>query len=396
MISVVGVSDGPAAAGLASLARADVVVGGPRLLDQVRALCAPGVRELPIGGDLEVALDAIEASRDAGAALCVVASGDPGWFGIVRALATRFGPAALEVHPAPSSVSLAFARLGLPWDDAVVASAHGRPAAEAARLATRAPKAAVLTAPDAGPGEIGRLLVELGATHEHAAVCENIGRADERVTVTDLTGLASGRWSPLAVVTLWSGTGVPVAKAPAWGLPETSFAHRGAMITKSEVRALVVGLLALPDPGAGSATLWDVGAGSASVSVECLRVAPWVEAIAVERDPEAAESCRENARRHQVALRVREAEAPFCFDDLPAPDRVFVGGGGVDVVRAAHARLRPGGVIVATFAALDRAAAAADLLGNLTQLAASRGRQLPDGGWRLEAANPTFVTWGNR
>lgn len=396
MIGVVGISDGPAAAGRALLARADVVVGGPRLLDDVRAVCRPEARHIPIGADIDVTLDAIGSARAAGDAVCVVASGDPGWFGIVRALAARFGPAELDVHPAPSSVSLAFARLGLPWDDAVVASAHGRPAADAARVAARSPKAAVLTAPDAGPGEIGRLLVELGATHEHAAVCEHLGRDGERVTLTDLSGLATGEWSPLAVVALWSGTGVAAAKSPAWGLPETSFAHRGAMITKSEVRALVVGLLALPEPGSRGTTLWDVGAGSASVSVECLRVAPWIEAVAVERDPEAAASCRENARRHQVALCVREAQAPSCFEDLPAPDRVFVGGGGVEVVRAAHERLRPGGVIVATFAALDRAAAAADLLGNLTQLAVSRGRRLPDGGWRLEAANPTFVTWGTR
>ena len=173
-------------------------------------------------------------------------------------------------------------------------------------------------------------------------------------------------------------------------------AYPGARVTTLPSALDIRRPIALPDPGAASATLWDVGAGSASVSVECLRVAPWVKAIAVERDPEAAESCRENARSHQVALRVCEAEAPSCFDALPAPNRVFVGGGGVEVVRAARERLRPGGVIVATFAALDRAAAAADLLGNLTQLAASRGRRLPDGGWRLEAANPTVVTWGNR
>ena len=83
--------------------------------------------------------------------VCVLASGDPGFFGIVRPLAERFGPRALDVHPAPSSVALAFARLGLPWDDAVVVSAHGRPLEEAADAAAAAGKAAVLVSPDAPP-----------------------------------------------------------------------------------------------------------------------------------------------------------------------------------------------------------------------------------------------------
>ena len=343
---------------------------------------------------MTAAIDRIAAAHAAGERVCVVASGDPGWFGIVRALAERFGSAELDVHPAPSSVALAFARLGLPWDDSVVASAHGRPAAAAARLAAHAWKAAILTAPDATPSEIGRLLLELGASHEHAAVCEHLGGPDERVTITDVAGLAAGEWTSVSVVVLWSGSGLARGKSLGWGLPEAAFTHRAAMITKSEVRAIVVGLLDLPSAASGDAVLWDVGAGSASVAIECARVAPWLDAIAVERDQDAAESCRTNARRHQIGLRVCEGEAPSCLDGLPSPDRVFVGGGGIDVLRAARDRLRPGGVIVATFAAIDRAATAADLLGNLTQVAASRGRRLPDGGWRLESANPTFVAWG--
>ena len=396
MISVVGVADGPAASGRGLLATADVVAGGARLLAQVATDRSPTAREITIGGDLERALDEISSAHQTGAHVCVVASGDPGWFGIVRTLAERFGSAMLSVHPAPSAVALAFARLGLPWDDAVIASAHGRPAAAAARLAVRAWKAAVLTSPDATPAHIGRLLRDLGSTHEHVAVCENLGLEDERVSVTDIDGLAEGDWGPLAVVVVWSGHGLARDKSLGWGLPEAAFVHRAAMITKSEVRALVVGLLDLPSAASGDAVLWDVGAGSASVAIECARVAPWIEAIAVERDRDAAESCRTNAQRHQIGLQVYEGDAPGCLAGLPDPDRVFVGGGGVDVLRAAHDRLRPGGVSVATFAALDRAAAAADLLGNLTQVAASRGRRLPDGGWRLEAANPTFVAWGRR
>jgi precorrin-6Y C5,15-methyltransferase (decarboxylating) len=86
--------------------------------------------------------------------------------------------------------------------------------------------------------------------------------------------------------------------------------------------------------------------------------------------------------------------APSALAGLPDPDRAFVGGGGLDVLDAVIARLRPGGQVVATFAAMDRAAAAADRRGPLVQMASGRGARLPDGGWRLAAENPVFVVWG--
>src|SRR5439155_21078671 len=125
---------------------ARLVVGGRRHLDEL------GVEGLAIGGDISAVLDAIAAAEGD---VCVLASGDPGFFGIVRPLAARFGADMLEVHPAPSSVSLAFARLGIPWDDAVFVSAHGR-ALDASRLGGR--KIAVLTSLDNPPEMVGQLL----------------------------------------------------------------------------------------------------------------------------------------------------------------------------------------------------------------------------------------------
>src|SRR5680860_1899633 len=99
--------------------------------------------------------DRIAAHDDAGEAVCVLASGDPGFFGIVRMLDERFGADRLAVHPAPSSVALAFAAMGRTWDDAVIASAHGRPLPPAVRAVLHAPKAAVLTSPDNPPEAVG-------------------------------------------------------------------------------------------------------------------------------------------------------------------------------------------------------------------------------------------------
>ena len=368
-----------------ALEGADLLVGGARHLD----LVAPGAgrRRLTITGDIGAALDQVAAESGR---VCVLASGDPGFFGIVRALAERFPPPLIEVHPAPSSVSLAFARLGLPWDDAVVVSAHGRPLAEAVRRAATAPKAAVLTAPDARADDVGRELLRLGARHRRVAVCSRLGEGGEAVVETDLAGLAAGAWDSLSVVVLLDGP--PVAPAPvvAWGLPDGRYDHREGMVTKAEVRAVALGKLSLPAAG----VLWDVGAGSGSVSVECARLAPGLRVVAVERRPDDAARARANAASAGVAVEVVEGEAPGCLEPLPDPDRVFVGGGGLACLDAALARLRPGGRVVATYAALDRAAAAFDRLGHLVELGVSRGRPLPGGGVRLAAENPVFVAWG--
>jgi len=368
---------------------AALVVGAPHHLSAVDTGAA---RRQTIGRFVE-ALDAIEAQPGT---VAVLASGDPGFFGIVRALATRLTRLGsnLEVHPAPSFVSLAFGRVGLPWDDATVVSTLGRSLKEAVAVAARAAKAAVFSSRDAPPQAIGRALVAAGASHEHVAVCSRLGGCEETVTRTDLAGLASGNFDPRSVVVLWSGEGLSCEPTLAYGRPEARFAHRGGLITKSTTRAVVIAKLALPAPGATAPVLWDVGAGSGSVAIECALLAPWMDVLAVERDPAAAQTVRDNARAHGVAVRVFENEAPGGLSPLPDPDRVFVGGGGVPVVEAVLGRLRPGGVMVATFAALERAAAAAELLGNMTLVAASHGRRLDGGGWRLVPDNPVFVCWG--
>ena len=380
-ISVVGMGS----AGVAErVAAADLVVGGRRHLDAVGA----NGRSVAIGGDLTPALDAIAATDGP---VCVLASGDPGFFGVVRALAERFGPDALDVHPAPSSVSLAFARLGLPWDDAVVVSAHGRPVAAAVREAAGAAKAAVLTSPDAPPEAVGRELLALGS-RQRAVVCSRLGLDGERVEAMDLAALAGGRWDPCSVVVLLApgSAGIAREKVLAWGRPEGGFAHRRGLVTKAEVRAVALGKLGVPAAG----VLWDVGAGSGSVAVEAALLAPGLRVIAVEHDPEACGQVHGNALAHGVAVEVVEGRAPAALAGLPDPDRAFVGGGGLDVLDEVLARLRPGGRVVATYAALDRAAGAADRLGHLCQVSVSRGERLPDGGLRLAAANPVFVAWG--
>lgn len=380
-IVVVGVIDPEALSKAArhAIETADLVVGGRRHLD---ALAPAG---MVIGGDVPAVLDAIAAEPGV---VCVVASGDPGFFGVVRPLAERFGPDRVEVHPAPSSVAVAFARLGLPWDDAIVVSAHGRVLADAVTSAA-GPKVAVLTSPGNSPEALGRALLDAGVDERSVIVCSRLGRDDEVIEHTDMAGLAAGGWDPLSVVVLLTGDGVG-PKSLAWGLPDAAFEHRAGMVTKAEVRAVVLGKLDLPATG----VVWDVGAGSGSVAIEIARVRPGLRVIAVERRADDTARIRANAVAHAVAVDVVEGEAPGCLDGLPDPDRVFVGGGGLDVLDAVLQRAPRR--VVATYAAVDRAATAADRLGEVVQVGLARGERLPDGGWRLAAENPVFVVWGDR
>jgi precorrin-6Y C5,15-methyltransferase (decarboxylating) CbiT subunit len=189
--------------------------------------------------------------------------------------------------------------------------------------------------------------------------------------------------------------GAGAAAGDGWALGEEEFDSRDAVITKAEVRALALARLA-PAPGT---LVWDVGAGSGSVAVECARFGAAV--IAVERDPLRCERIRANAEHHAVDIRVVPGEAPGALAGLPRPDAVFIGGGGpavVEAVATAAPELRPARIVVAlaaveragaTHAALTRAGYAAD--GTLLQ--AARFAPLPGDVHRLAATNPVFVVW---
>jgi precorrin-6Y C5,15-methyltransferase (decarboxylating) len=393
MITVIGLDGSPLSPQAAeALAGATLVVGGRRHLDA--APVPAGVRTIVLGG-LAGALQAL-AGHPGDAA--VLASGDPGFFGIVRALRERH----LEcvVLPAASSVTLAFARAGLSWDDALVVSAHGRDLRPAVNACRAHPKVAVLTAPGAGPAELGAALAGLP---RHLVVAERLGGTAERVTTCSPADAAGRTWGePNLVVVLHRarldsprGWSWPRAAAPdGWALGEEGFDHRDSMVTKAEVRALALARLG---PRLGT-LVWDVGAGSGSVGVECARFGAAV--VAVERDPRQCHRITANAARHGVDIQVVPGAAPGALDGLPAADAAFVGGGGLDVVAAVAARV-PARVVVA-LAAVDRvgptraALAGAGYAVDGVLLQASRLAPLPGDAHRLAATNPVFLLWAQR
>lgn len=374
----------------AALRSADLLVGAARQHADLVHAQLPG-EPVELWGKLDELVDLCAERSSRGEQVCVLAAGDPGFFGIVRILAARLGAEALEVHPAPSSVALAFARASMPWDDAVVATCHGRPLESSVQAVLEHPKVAVLVSRDNTPEMLGRALVDARCDDRNVWVCSHLGEADEAVHRTDLIGLAAGSFDPLSVLLLVAPDAeVAPTAGTGWGRDHASFEHRAGLITKAEVRAVVLGKLDLPISG----VLWDVGAGSGSVAVEAARLAPALRVFAVERDAEACEQIRRNARG--TTVRVVQGDAPAALDDLPDPDRVFVGGGGIDVLDAVLERARRGATVVATYAVLDAAVAAADRLGSLVQVQLSRGVPLgPDRRLRLAAENPVFVVWGN-
>ncbi|CAN5910945.1 hypothetical protein BH23ACT2_BH23ACT2_26970 [soil metagenome] len=403
---------------LAALTSASRVIGGADQLRSVNDLLAEGAETFELAGGLG-ALDALDEealddtargdrshgdttlddptlgdpASDIGGPRCVLASGDPGFCGIVRTLTARLPHVPLAIHPAPSSVSMAFARLGLAWDRAVVASCHAGDASRAAAEVAGAPVAAVLCGPSAPPEALGRALGVLGAHHRLVAVASRLAEPNERVTrLGSIDELAAGSFDHRSVVVLAHPDPSPVApRGRTGGRPIDAFVHRAGMITKPEVRSMVLGRLDLPDHG----VLWDVGAGSGSVAVEAALAAPGLRVVAVERDPDAAAAITANAVLAGALVEVVTGAAPEALGALPAPHRVFVGGGGLAVLDAAIDAARPGARVVASYAALDRALTARDRLGSLVQVSVDVARDLPDGGVRFVADNPVFVAWGD-
>ncbi len=392
-VTVIGCDGrGPSPEAAAALAAAELVVGAPRHLD---AGDIPDRAERLELKRLDDALDAIVARASSGQ-VAVLASGDPGFFGIVRALRARgIRPA---VFPALSSVALAFARLGLDWDDALVTTAHGRDPRRALAAALAHRKVAILTA----PGTAHEIGTELLAAGRKVYIAERLGTPTERVT--DLSAAphrASAEPNVLISVDPRTPEAGPRwlaghAGAPdRWALPEDEFENRDSMITKAEVRALVLARLG-PAPGR---TIWDVGAGSGSVAVECARFGAYV--IAVEADQAQCDRIRKNAADHGVYLRVQQGRAPGALTGLPQADALFVGGGDRAVLEAAVRAASPTSVVV-TLAAVQRVGETSDLLTDLgyrpagVQLQASRLAPLPGGSLRLAAANPVFVLSGEK
>lgn len=200
---VLGILDGGAAsltpAALAVVQRAEVLVGGTRHLGFFPQVAAERV---PIKGDLEAVLGAVAAAYAAGKRVVVLASGDPLFYGIGARVVHLLGREHVRVIPNVSAMQLAFAAIGEPWEDAVLASVHGRPMEAVVDLVRRSPKIALFTDQDHSPPALARLLLAEGVPDRVAYVCENLGGPAQRVVPTRLSQLPTQTFAPLNVLVL--------------------------------------------------------------------------------------------------------------------------------------------------------------------------------------------------
>ncbi|MCA9241164.1 MAG: precorrin-6y C5,15-methyltransferase (decarboxylating) subunit CbiE, partial [Planctomycetales bacterium] len=304
----------------------------------------------------------------------VLIFGDPMFYGLARYVTEKIGKDRLEVVPHVSSMQLAFARVMESWDEAYLTDLSNRPLASVVERIRTAQKVGLFTSPDNNPAVVAKALLDKGIDYFHAYVCENLGARDERVTRGSLAEIADQQFGPLNVMILVRHAGSPDRPRDAvgrrlFGNPDQAFLHsqpKQGLATSAEVRALA---LAQMDIAPGS-IVWDIGAGSGSVSVEAAQLAQDGAAYAIEMDPEDHGLIKQNAQRFGVANLIAVlGKAPEALADLPDPDAVFIAGGGREVERisrAAYDRLRPGGRIVVNLLAVTNLPELYESLNSLT------------------------------
>lgn len=403
-VAVIGIGDDGigslSAAARSVVEQAEILFGGERHLDFFPGLAAERV---VVKSNLKEVAEII--SRNLGKRrMVVLASGDPLFYGIGKYLLSRLGKERISVLPNLSSMQLAFARIKESWEDAVLVSVHAKPVEEIVDRIRDAKQVGLFTDDQNTPGRIAQVLMAHGINGFQAFVCENLGGEDERIVEAELRDLPGRTFAPLNVLLLIQPEYRPeTAAGPrSWslGVPDVDFHQRmpqKGLITKMEVRVVSLARMRLRK----DSSVWDIGAGCGSVSIEAAFLAPDGHVAAIEKNAEDCEIIRRNLASFSVRnVTVVHGMAPECLGDATDdPDAVFVGGSGGSmkpIIRESLRRLRPGGALVANVATLEnlhetiRECRESGRVPDITSVQIARSRPLLDL-TRLEALNPVFV-----
>ena len=397
-VSLVGMGPGSPAlltrAATAALARAELFIGAPRLLEPYRQGAVP-CREAVLARDILAALEQSGAENAA-----VLLSGDTGFYSGAKGLRPLLLEAGMEVETFPGVSSLQYlcAKIGTPWEDIHPASAHGRACAPA-ELVARHGRVFFLTGEtgDQTPRALCTALEQAGWGKARAWVGSRLSYPNEEIFSGRVEEFSRRDFPPLSVLLVQGEPACPPAGT--FGIPDSGFVRGQVPMTKEEVRAAALSKLRVAPGG----TYWDVGAGTGSVSVAISALARDGRVLAVERDPEACGLILENAARFGAGnLTLVQGEAPAALGDLPAPDGVFVGGSGgslEDILKTALEKNPCVRVVVAavTLETLSRGAALLDALPfagvEVSQITVARAREL--GRYHLMTGqNPVFLLSG--
>ena len=379
--------------------KADTLVGGKRLLDLFKESRA---RQKVIGKDVDGVIRFVKNERKK-KRVVVLASGDPMFYGIGRRMLDAIGAKNTLIYPNISSIAAAFARIKEPWDDVFVISLHGRENESGLFKALEENnKIAVFTDPKNNPARLAARLLENQFFNYQICVLEALGSKSEKVNWYTLAEAAKKTFAdPNMVVLKRSPNPAEDQKRLFLGAPDSWYDHHRGLITKSEIRAITLSKLHL----AADHILWDLGAGSGSVSMEASLIIKNGKIFAVEKNSDRVEHIKNNKKRFGIGnLKVIQAELPQGLAKLPHHDRIFIGGGGrqlKSIITAATQYLKPKGVMVINTVLIPNVEAARETLEKqdfsteIIQVQINRSRQMP---WaaRMEAMNPVWIITGMR
>ncbi len=327
----------------------------------------------------------------------VLASGDPLFFGVGRYLLRNLPEDLIEFLPNVTSVQYAFAKIREPWDDAVFVSVHGRELKDVVDRIVANDKAAVLTDEVNTPAMIGHELLSRRRSGYKAYLCENLGTADEKIRITDVKGLLDLEAASLNVLLLIKEYEDDAQQyVPTLGIPDDEFVSIKKLMTREEVRVVTLAKLKLRH----DMCFWDVGAGSGSICIEADQLLPNGRIFAIERNQESCRFIKENLEKFNTRnVMLIEGDAPACLEELPDPDRVFIGGSGGrlwEILDAADQRLASGGRIVLNAITLDTLTAANEFFGNagyqVEVVTVNIARTRPHSNYKMfEAYDPVYI-----
>lgn len=377
--------------GLAALRQADLILGARRLLAVLPAGCTEN-RAAAYRPD-EVA-ELLQTSGAENAVL--VYSGDTGFYSGASSMMEKLEALGVRarVLPGLSSIQLLAAALGRPWQGWNLVSAHGRTCDPVAECMQGRPTF-FLTGGSEDPATLCAQLAAEGFGDVQGVVGQCLGTPEEKLFRGSVKELAAGRFNSLSVLLVDAAEVLP-RRAP--GLPDEAFERGDVPMTKQEVRAAVLAKLAVRPED----ILWDVGAGTGSVSVELALAAPRGRVYAVECRPEGCALIKANREKFRTRnLVLVEGLAPAALSDLPVPDAVFIGGSKGSLAAIVDAALdkNPDARICVSAIALESLSAAVAALTakgrtvQVSQIAISRARAV--GGLHLMMAqNPIYLITG--
>ncbi len=413
---IVGVLDD----GIASLSanallhiqNAQMIIGARRTLEIFQNQIAPTTEQRPLSGALSQVPEWIRAAQSDGLRVVVLATGDPLCYGIAAYLAAHLCIEAIEVIPNVSTLQLACARLGMPWQQMKFSSVHAKDAGEWTQGSDanhgmyglmqdirQHARLAILTGPDNAPDRIARMLVIEGLQDDYEmAVCERLCQDEERIVIDmSVSAAAEMRFGDPNVMLLWR---TDMQREPVlFGLADDQFHQRHpekGLITKQEVRAVSLARLQLR----ADSIVWDIGAGSGSVGLEAARLCRRGHVYAIEKNPEDSQIALSNWRQFGLSnYTLVHDKAPAGMEHWPAPDAIFIGGSGGELnelISLCLQRLRPNGKLVMNFVTLENLSTAITVLKqtdaewDVISLQASRSKPILHM-HRMAAENPVWL-----